>query len=94
MRLLEAIKRESGIQEMTADSIAKIIDEVNRDPLIGLGTMSKKQHLVDRLLAHWRICSAQIKGTPVRDPAALVLDKPVPSATAEKAAQLTKAAGL
>jgi hypothetical protein len=79
---------------MTADSIAKIIDEVNGDPLIGLGTMSKKQHLVDRLLAHWRVCSAQIKGTPLRDVSPLITDKVAVNGTAEKAAALTKAAGL
>ena len=96
MKLLEAFKRESGVQEMTPDVIRKIIDEVNSDPLIGLGTLSKKEHLVDRLMAQWRICSAQAKGIPVKEARPLVLDKQAPpvSATAEKAAAVSKAAGM
>ena len=96
MKLLDAFKKETGIQELTPDSLKAIIDEVNNDPLAGLGSLSKKDILVDRLMAQWRICAAQIRGIPVKDARPLVLDKPVvvTSQTAEKAAAATKAAGM
>ena len=95
MKLLEAFKKETGIQEMTPEVLRSIIDEVNNDPLAGLGSLSKKDILVDKLMAQWRICAAQIRGIPVKDARPLVLDKPVtaPTPIGEKAAAAAKAAG-
>lgn len=67
MKLLQAIKSEMGLQEMSADVIITLIDSVERDPLAGLGKYSKKELLADRIAAQWKICSAQIKGAPIRD---------------------------
>jgi len=93
MKLLEAFKKETGIQEMTPEVLRSIIDEVNNDPLAGLGSLSKKDILVDKLMAQWRICAAQIRGIPVKDARPLVLDKPVvaPTPIGEKAAAAAKA---
>ena len=95
MKILDAFKKESGIQEMTPDIIRALILEVNNDPLAGLGSLSKLDIIVDKLMAQWRICAAQIRGIPVRDAKPLVLTSVAPAATpiGEKAAAATKAAG-
>lgn len=94
MKILDAFKKETGIQEMTPDIIRALILEVNNDPLAGLGSLSKLDIVVDKLMAQWRICAAQIKGIPVRDAKPLVLTSVAPSSTAEKAAAASKAAGM
>ena len=96
MKLLDAWKKESGVQEMTPDILRALILEVNNDPLAGLGSLSKLDIVVDRIMAQWRICAAQIKGVPIRDAKPLVLNTvaPTTSATAEKAAAASKAAGM
>ena len=98
MKILDAFKKETGIQEMTPDIIRALILEVNNDPLAGLGSLSKLDIIVDKLMAQWRICAAQIRGIPVRDAKPLVLTSVAPAATAapsaEKAAAAAKAAGM
>lgn len=44
----------AGLPSMTKDSLRKIIDDVDNDPLAGAGVYTKKEILVDRLFAHWR----------------------------------------
>lgn len=39
---------------MTKESVRALIDGVENDPLAGLGCFSKKDLLVDRILAHSR----------------------------------------
>lgn len=39
---------------MTKESIRAIIDSVEYDPLAGMGAYTKKELLIDRLLAHCR----------------------------------------
>jgi len=39
---------------MTKESVRAIIDAIENDPLAGLGCYSKKDLLVDRILAHSR----------------------------------------
>ena len=94
MKLLEAIKRETGVMDMTPETVIALIDAVDRDPLAGQGRYTKKEILADRIAAQWKICAAQMRGLPARDAKAVITDRPAPSATAEKAAQLTKAASL
>lgn len=96
MKLLDAFKKETGIQELTPEALRAIIDEVNSDPLAGLGSLSKKDILVDRLMAQWRICVAQLRGIPIREAKPLVLDKVAPQSTpiGEKAAAVAKSAGM
>lgn len=40
---------------MTKESIRALIDGVENDPLAGLGCFSKKDILIDRILAHARV---------------------------------------
>jgi hypothetical protein len=40
---------------MTKESVRALIDGVENDPLAGLGCFSKKDLLVDRILAHSRL---------------------------------------
>lgn len=97
MKLFDTFKKETGIQEMSPEIIRALILEVNQDPLAGLGSLSKLDIIVDKLMAQWRICSAQLKGIPVREARPLVLNNSAPpttSGTAEKAASAAKAAGM
>ena len=55
---------------MTKESIRAIIDNVEYDPLAGMGCYTKKDILIDRLLAHCR--TVQHVATP-NAPAAPIL---------------------
>ena len=60
---------------MTKESVRAIIDGVENDPLAGLGCFTKKDILIDRILAHARVThSAPVNGT-----ARAVLTEPVAS---------------
>jgi hypothetical protein len=50
---------------MTKESVRAIIDGVENDPLAGLGCFSKKDILIDRILAHARTTQpAQLGASP------------------------------
>jgi hypothetical protein len=42
---------------MSKESVRAIIDGVENDPLAGLGCYTKKDILIDRILAHARVAS-------------------------------------
>lgn len=44
----------ASLPSMTRESVRALIDAVENDPLAGLGCYSKKDLLVDRILAHSR----------------------------------------
>ena len=50
---------------MTKESVRALIDGVENDPLAGLGCFTKKELLIDRILAHAR---ATQPATPVSPP--------------------------
>ena len=50
---------------MTKESIRALIDGVENDPLAGLGCFSKKDLLIDRVLAHSR---ATQPASPIASP--------------------------
>ncbi|MCE9521342.1 MAG: hypothetical protein K8S25_02785 [Alphaproteobacteria bacterium] len=50
---------------MTKESIRALIDGVENDPLAGLGCFSKKDLLIDRILAHSR---ATQPASPIASP--------------------------
>lgn len=52
-------------QTMTKESVRALIDGVENDPLAGLGCFSKKELLIDRILAHARTTQPS---TPVSSP--------------------------
>lgn len=51
-----------AVSAMTKESVRAIIDGVENDPLAGLGCFTKKDILIDRILAHARV--AQPAGQP------------------------------
>ena len=50
---------------MTKESVRALIDGVENDPLAGLGCFSKKELLIDRILAHARVAQP---ASPVSTP--------------------------
>jgi hypothetical protein len=56
---------------MTKESIRAIIDSVEYDPLAGVGCYSKKDLLIDRLLAHCR--TVQHVSSPSAAPSTSIL---------------------
>jgi hypothetical protein len=51
---------------MTKESVRALIDGVENDPLAGLGCFSKKDLLVDRILAHSRLAQPVAQSAPPR----------------------------
>lgn len=51
---------------MTKESVRALIDGVENDPLAGLGCFSKKDLLVDRILAHSRLAQPIAQSAPPR----------------------------
>lgn len=41
---------------MTKATLEQLIAQVENDPLAGQGSLSKRDLLIDRLLAHWNTC--------------------------------------
>ncbi len=58
---------------MTRESVRALIDSVENDPLAGLGCFSKKDLLIDRILAHSRVTQP---GTAPATPRP-ILDEPM-----------------
>lgn len=54
---------------MTKESVRALIDGVENDPLAGLGCYSKKELLIDRILAHAR---ATQPPTPIATPRSIL----------------------
>lgn len=62
---------ESGI---TPELIKQIIEEVENDPYAGLGAISKKAILVDKLYAAWTMHSCLIRKVPVKQSRPIVTE--------------------
>lgn len=86
-------------QDFTSTTLNAIFDEVEQDPRAGLGNLTKRQHVIDKIISQHRIVTAQYKGiTPKRpaaampgEPAAMIeLGTPIQIA----AAQAAKKAGM
>lgn len=52
------------MSRMTRETLKQIINSVNMDPLAGMGSFSKEDILIDRLLAHWNT----VESRPVDQP--------------------------
>lgn len=50
---------------MTKETIGAIIDSVEQDPLAGFGAYTKREILIDRLLAHCRTVRPEASATKV-----------------------------
>lgn len=54
----------AALPTMTKESVRALIDGVENDPLAGLGCFSKKELLIDRILAHSRATQPAAVATP------------------------------
>ena len=64
---------EDGI---TPALIKSIIEEVENDPYAGLGALSRKAMLIDKLYAAWRMHSCMARGVPLSSPRAIISEPP------------------
>lgn len=74
---------------MTKESIRAIIDSVEYDPLAGMGCYTKKDLLIDRLLAHCRTTQS-VNGLSAAPP--ILTEVPQLEMKKELEAKATKAA--
>jgi hypothetical protein len=75
---------------MTKESLRAIIDSIEYDPLAGMGVYTKKDLLIDRLLAH---CKTATHVAAPAAPPALILTEVAPiEGKAEHETRATKAA--
>lgn len=58
--------RRIDMTRMTKDTLRQIIDQVDLDPLAGMGAYTKKEILIDRLLAHWNTVEARPEEQPTQ----------------------------
>lgn len=97
MKVLEFLKdTKAGTDELTALQLKAIFDEVNSDPEAGLGCLSREALVIDRIMRRWNVCIAKYRGLKPRDPGFVVrdVDTNKPGPTAEKAATVSKQAGI
>lgn len=65
---------------ITPELIKSIIDEIEADPYAGLGAISKKAMLVDRLCALFRMHDCLARGVPVTQPRPILTEPSVEAA--------------
>lgn len=63
------------MNRMTKETLNQIIQNVENDPLAGMGSMSKRDLLIDRLLAHWNTVEARPVEQPIA-PKPLITEPP------------------
>lgn len=83
-------------QDFTEVTLNGFFDEVEQDPRAGLGNLTKRALLIDKIMSQHRIVVAQMRGiTPQKPPAALS-DRPleVQAPLDLKAASIAKRGGL
>lgn len=91
----EWFKAKAGTADFTKETIEGFFAEVENDPLGGLGSLSNRDKVIDKIIAQHRIVISQIKGVVPRQPAPAL--KEVVNAEAPldlKAAQIAKKAGM
>ena len=75
---------------MTKESLLQIIAQIESDPLAGCGTLTKRDLLVDRLLAHWNTVEGRMAApTPARP----ILTESTISAPEQPVLELKRAMG-
>ena len=83
-------------QDFTERTISAFFDEVDQDPLAGLGTLTKRAKLIDRIVAQHKIVLAQRLGITPQKPKPVASDELVtPQPTLDlRAAMAAKKAGM
>lgn len=84
--MLKSVSNLLGFQQekkpfaITPELVRSIIDEIEADPYAGLGAISKKAMLVDRLCAVFRVHDCLARGVPVTQARPILTDTPVDTA--------------
>lgn len=52
-------------QPMTKAALNGIFDEVDNDPLAGMGELTKRDLVIDKLLAHWNVMAGRAAPAPI-----------------------------
>jgi hypothetical protein len=95
MSWLETFKAKAGTADFTKETLEGFFAEVENDPLSGLGSLTNRDKVIDKIMAQHRIVVSQYKGIAPRQPAPAL--KEVINATDPldlKAAQIAKKAGM
>lgn len=92
-------KQDAVTQELTAEGLKQIFEEVRSDPEAGLGCLSMEAIVIDKIMRRWNVCIAKYRNLPVRQPRPIIAE-PVPAMPSEttqlalNAAKAAKAAGM
>jgi hypothetical protein len=78
---------------ITPELIRSIIDEIEADPYAGLGAISKKAQLVDRLCALFRVHDCLARGVPVTQARPILTEPSQEQAQPPSNVTVTKGAG-
>ena len=83
-------------QDFTSTTLNSLFDEVEQDPRAGLGNLSKRQILIDKIISQHRIVTAQYRQITPKKPASAVVGEPMELASPIQlaAAQAAKKAGM
>lgn len=96
--MLKSVSNLLGFQQdkksfaITPELIRSIIDEIEADPYAGLGAISKKAMLVDRLCALFRMHDCLARGVPVTQPRPILNEPSKEPAQPASGVSVTKAA--
>jgi hypothetical protein len=77
---------------ITPELIRSIIDEIEADPYAGLGAISKKAQLVDRLCALFRVHDCLARGVPITQPRPILSEPSVEAAPPASNVNVSKTA--
>jgi hypothetical protein len=83
-------------QDFTSTTLNAFFDEVEQDPRAGLGNLSKRSILIDKIISQHRIVTAQYRQITPKKPAPAVVGEPIELGTPIQiaAAQAAKKAGM
>ena len=68
-------------QDFTSTTLNSFFDEVEQDPRAGLGNLSKRSILIDKIISQHRIVTAQYRQITPKKPAPAVVGEPVELST-------------
>lgn len=96
MKWSELFGSEAVTQDFSEKTISAFFDEIEQDPLAGLGTLTKRQKLIDRIVAQHKIVVGQMRGIAPQKPAAVMNETPalVASPVQLASAKVAKQAGM
>lgn len=95
MSLLDAFKKKITDADFSKEVIEAFFAEEENDPLSGLGSLTKRDKVIDKIIAHHNLVVAKYRNVMPKMPAPLLKETTAPEAPLDlKAAQLAKKAGM